>query len=256
MIASTGNEGARGGLAARRLRSAVRTMGWVNGCTYLFATACNRFSRGRFRLIKYDLLVQPLQDVPFVPTRRGRKLTVRRVEQGDPLLAEMGHSEATIAERFRQGAQCLVALRDGELAGFLWYVEGAYEEDEVRCVFLPCPNGSAIWDFDVFVCPRYRFSSVFAKLWSVAAAEARRHGYAYSCSRISAFNYASRAAHQRLNATVVGRALFLCAGSLQVSLMTERPYVHVSLGRGKGVVLRVGPRAERERRDPAGGGHY
>ena len=206
-----------------RLKSTVRSLGWVDGLTYLLAQAVSRLTRGHARIISYDLVVQPMTDGLDLPAHRGKDIEVREIVAGDPLLAAMDRPVEILDARFHQGARCLVALKKGELAGFLWWTQGPYTEDEVRCVFIPEPHGQAIWDFDVYVAPRYRFSPIFPCLWHVATQQLFAEGYRYSASRISAFNPASLAAHQRLGAKIVGHRLFVCFGRLELSFSRQSP---------------------------------
>ena len=211
------------------LKSTMRTLGWVDGLTYLLAQAISRLTRGHVRIISYDLVVQPMSDGLDLPAHRGKDIEILEIVAGDPLLAAMDRPAEILEARFEQGARCLVALKKGELAGFLWWTQGPYTEDEVRCVFIPEPHGQAIWDFDVYVAPRYRFSPIFPCLWNRATKQLFAQGYRYSCSRISAFNPASLAAHRRLGAEVVGRRLFICLGRLQLSFSRQSPRCHISL---------------------------
>ncbi|MCC6198362.1 MAG: GNAT family N-acetyltransferase, partial [Burkholderiales bacterium] len=144
------------------------------------------------------------------------------------LLREADRPAEVIAARFAQGARCLAAAKQGRLAGFLWFVVGPYEEDEVRARFVPEPAGAASWDFDVMVLPQYRMGRLFSYLWTRANAELAKAGVRHTMSRISAFNAGSLASHQRLGATIAGSALFVCAGRLQVMRSSLRPHWHVS----------------------------
>ena len=211
------------------LKSTLRSLGWVDGLTYLLAQAVSRLTRGHVRIISYDLVVQPMTDGLDLPEHRGKDIEIREIVAGDPLLAAMDRPAEIVDFRFQQGARCLVALKKGELAGFLWWTQGPYTEDEVRCVFIPEPQGQAIWDFDVYVAPRYRFSPIFPCLWNSLTKQLFAQGYRYSCSRISAFNPASLAAHRRLGAEVVGRRLFICLGRWQLSMSRQSPRCHVSV---------------------------
>ena len=103
-----------------------------------------------------------------------------------------------ISARFAQGARCLAAVtNESELAGFLWFTVGPYEEDEVRARFCPEPSGASAWDFDVWVLPRYRMGRLLSYLWGVAGAQLTAEGVGQTVSRISAFNAESLASHRR-----------------------------------------------------------
>lgn len=236
--------GSRGPIARlarlrQSLRSTINTLGWINGSLYLLARGSDRLSRGRIRIVKYDLVTQPVAGKPLLPPHRGAGIEVREVLPGDPLLPRMGHPLAVIEARFAQGGRCLAGLSKGELAGFLWWVEGVYQEDEVRCLFVPQPAGAAIWDFDVFIAPGQRSSPVFARLWDTAFRELHGRGFTRSCSRISAFKPESLSAHRRLGARVTGKCLFICAGKMQLMLGTQTPRFHLSLSETTHPTIRV-----------------
>lgn len=158
----------------------------------------------------------------------------------------MNRPAATIQDRFAQGARCLVALRDDDLVGFLWWIEGPYDEDEVRCVFVPQPAERALWDFDVYVAPSHRFGPAFARLWDAVMNRMHASGFQWSCSRISAFNMPSLRAHQRLGARVVGTRSYLCLGMVQVSMALDVPYLHVSFQPTSRPVVVVSPYRARD----------
>ena len=195
------------------LKSTLRSLGWRHGLVYLVAQGLWRISGGWLRVLNYVLVVQPIGDGIGIPAHRGQDIDVQEIDPQSSLLALM-HPEEVISARFSQGARCLVALKNGDLVGFLWWVTGPYQEDEVRCLFIPEPQGITVWDFDVYVCRQQRCTPVFSRLWDSASKLWFAEGYRYSTSRISAFNPASLAAHQRLGAKSVGHRLFICCGRL------------------------------------------
>ncbi len=222
---------------ADSLRQTLRTLGVANGAAYVLAQGLHRLSGARLRIVKYVLLVQPLAETARRAGQRGGGVAVREIDADDPLIRRMQHPQETLAARFRQGARCLAAERDGRLVGYLWWIENRYQEDEVRCEFVPAPARETVWDFDVYVDPDYRGSLVFARLWQVASRELLARGFRYSASRISAFNTSSLLAHERLGARVVGQRWYLCAGALQLSLARGAPRCHGSWSRAPVVVV-------------------
>ena len=212
------------------IRANIRALGWWNGPLYMLATALSRLSGGHLRLVKYDLVVQPVQTTPLLPPHRGKSIRIYEAGPDDPLLpAVPSRREGVFQERFDQGGRCLLAELKGELAGFLWFTQGDYPEDEVRCLFRPQPPGESVWDYDVYVAEKHRLSPVFLRLWQAANERLHAEGVRRSCSRISAFNPASRGSHARLGALRVGGATFLCLGPWQLTAATVAPYVHLSL---------------------------
>lgn len=214
----------------RRLRSLgemVRRLGLPSALLWGTARAISMASADRWRLIRYRFVAQPVAAGPLAPEGRRSALVIRRVDAGDSLVAQFPRPPAVIAERFRMGAVCLAAEIDGRFAGFLWIKESQYPEDEVRCVYRIEPAADAVWDFDVYIEPAFRFGRTFARLWDAANAWLRERGYRWSLSRISAFNPDSLAAHRRLGTRIVGSATFIRVGRAQIAFLDRAPFMHV-----------------------------
>jgi hypothetical protein len=143
--------------------------------------------------------------------------------------------------RYEQEAICLAAFEGKSLVGYLWLLLGPYEEDEVRCRFIPMPEGKAAWDFDVYVVPGYRFGIGFLRLWDEANRYLKERGIQWTMSRISAFNAVSLASHRRLGARVVGHAVFVVLGPCQLALTTVFPFVHLSISTRSEPKIRIYP---------------
>lgn len=210
---------------------AIRQLGWINACLYWLGRLLARLTAGRWTLHKYLFLAQPLGQQALCPGR-GRDIEVRlleRLNQLDQLPPGYPRPAAVLAERYAQGAQSLAALRNGELAGFLWFLPGAYQEDEVRARYL-LPAANAVWDFDVYVRPQDRLGWTFRRLWDETRLLLRARAMRWSCSRISAFNGASLRAHAALGTVRLGTATFLRCGRWQWMCASLPPYLHLSRG--------------------------
>ena len=222
-----------------RLREAVRMLGIGNTCLYVIARLLAAISGGRCRIVKYYFTAQPVV-FPRGDERSG-SFVVEFADPDSPLLEQMGRPSNVLAARFAQGARCLAATANtGHLAGFLWFVVGPYEEDEIRAQFCPKPDRLSAWDFDVAIMPRYRMSRLFGYLWKCASAELARLGVCRTISRISAFNVGSLAAHRRLGAQIVGEATFICVGRWQLMRASLPPYWHLSSGAERRPTLEIG----------------
>ena len=210
----------------------VANFGWWNTVLLVISRVLRAITASRARLVKYYFVEQPVR-VPIdgrpVGMPRTGSFRLDWVELDCPIFARIERPQAVLASRFAQGARCLLATReDGEFAGFLWFVIGPYEEDEVRARFTPQPAGRVAWDFDVAIAPRFQMSRLFGYLWEIASKEMHAAGVLFSMSRISAFNSVSLASHRRLGARIVGHATFLCVGRLQVMVSSLKPNWHWS----------------------------
>jgi hypothetical protein len=211
----------------RKLANTFREFGVLAGCLYLADRVLQTIS-ARARLYAYELVVQPIAGAAVQPVQRS-KIEVRHVPHGDPALAAMPVPAQVIAARFAQRATCLGAFKGAELVGYMWFCDGRYDEDEVRCTYLLEPQLSSVFDYDFYVFPQHRMGRTFAVLWSAAAGVLGERGVQYTYSRVSRFNNASRRAHRHLGAQCIGRAWFMRLGTLEVMLASVRPFVHVSL---------------------------
>ena len=216
----------------------LRSMGAFVGALYVVSRLLALLSLGRIRLIAYHLVAQPiLEGVPT--TTRNRGIEVREVGPEEVFALPVERPLDVLKARFGQGARCLVASQRSRFLGFLWFVRGPYEEDEVRCLFVPLPHEIAVWDFDVYVEPSARLGFAFHRLWDEANRLLSSIGVKWSLSRISAFNAGSLASHRRLGSVRIATAAFLCAGPAQVLLASTRPYFHFAMRRTSRPVMRL-----------------
>jgi hypothetical protein len=178
----------------------------------------------------YEFVAQAVAPEPFLRNGRGRTIAVRRLSVGDLAFETMSLKRHVIEYRTKQHAICMGAFVEEKMIGYLWLCLGPYQEDEVTCKFIPSPAAHAAWDFDVYLLPQYRLGLGFLRLWDEANQFLRSHGIRWSISRISILNSRSLASHARLGARPCGKALFVRAGSVQVSIASMKPYVRVSWG--------------------------
>ncbi len=211
----------------------------MNACLYATSRLLGMLTRGRARLVKYYITAQAVPDGDITPARRGRQIEVQEVERTEILALPFDRPRAVLEARLANGCRCLVARRNGAPLGFQWFTLRDYAEDEVRCLFRLAPDDHCAWDFDIFVLPEARTQAVFTRLWDKCHEILRQSGVQTTLSRINAYNGASRRAHERIGARVVGWAAFLCVGSLQFAAFSGPPRLHVSLRQSGAPVLPV-----------------
>jgi GNAT superfamily N-acetyltransferase len=211
----------------------------LNAFLWKAARAVSLLSGGTCRIQRYYFVAQPVSASALVAESSGRAIVIRRVDADDPLVAQFPRPQEVIAARFRMGAVCFAAEREGQFIGFAWLKEDQYSEDEVRCLFLLDPVEHAAWDFDVYIDPAFRFGRTFARLWDHVNQWLRERGYRWSLSRISAFNADSLAAHRRLGMRSIGSATFVCVRTVQLTLVGQAPFVHLGWRRDDVPTLRL-----------------
>ncbi|BCT69206.1 hypothetical protein NNRS527_02820 [Nitrosospira sp. NRS527] len=202
--------------------------GWFNVGLFVLSKFLGRISGGKVRLYRYYLIAQPVAKTALLPPGRGRKIEIRLIQEQDEIIREFPRPAAAIQARFKQGAKCLVALKEQRFIGFLWLLLGSYQEDEVRARYIPLPAERAAWDFDVYVEPDLRLGLTFPRLWEQANRILTENNVLWSCSRISVFNSGSLDAHAHFGTLSLGSALFFCAGRWQITFSSISPYFHLS----------------------------
>lgn len=219
-----------------KFRALVAELGVTNAILYGLDRASTRFGTGH-RIFRYYLVAQPVPAQRQDPPRTSLK--VREIGRQDPALKSMPLTAAVLRHRFRQPVVCLGGFKGNELVAYVWFCLGPYEEDEVRCLFVPMPPRATAWDFDIYIFPRHRFGRVFAAMWSEANNYLQGRGITWSVSRISAFNPASMASHRRLGARQLGTAVFFRGRRRQLMVATVYPYLHLSLTAKARPVIRL-----------------
>lgn len=223
------------------LRRTVATLGFGNGLLYLVSRALMRASAGSVRLLRYRFVAQPIGADALGTLRADPHTVVQSSGSDSTLVAAFPRPPHVIARRYASGAECFTAEVRGSFAGFIWFQRGAYDEDEVRCRYVLDDPQRSVWDFDVHVEPPFRLGRTLARLWHAVDAHLAAQGVQWSFSRISAFNAASMAAHARLGTVDCGSATFVCIGPLQLSLLSIRPFVHLSLSCRQCPAIRLAP---------------
>lgn len=205
-----------------KLRTCLTELGARNTAWYVLARLLPAVGCHVWR---YEFIAQKIAARALLA--RPGNLTFSPIATLADMPADYPRPRAVLASRFRQGGCNIAAWQRGELAAFLWYQFGAYQEDEVRARYcLPSPH--SCWDYDVFVQPQLRLGTAFCRLWDEANRCLRCRGIQWTCSRISSFNPASLRSHRRFGTVNLGRATFLACGRWQLMLATLQPYVHVS----------------------------
>ena len=235
------------GEVLRKLSAAVDRMGPNHSALYLLSRVLSRISADRVRLIKYLIVAQPVGSGMLQKIRPDRHTEIVQAAPQSDFAKYFPRPERVIRMRFESGALCFSALVNNEFAGFIWLRANEYQEDEVRCTYVLQAPHTSVWDFDVYIEPKFRLSRTLARLWQAVDRHLKEQGVNWTFSRISAFNPESLAAHAKLGIVECYSAVFLLVGKLQLSLLPQRPYVHLSLSDKRRPVLRLDPPSPRRR---------
>jgi hypothetical protein len=207
----------------------MRSLGLSNGSLYLLSRILSRATRNYARLVKYYLVAQPVPATPYLKPGNDSNMVLERIRSGDPLVKQFPRPAHILEKRFADGGVCFAASKGGRFVGFIWLQHNRYQEDEVRCLFVPTPVDRAVWDYDVYVDPAFRMGRTFLRLWDKAHDYLRERDIRWTVSRISAFNPESLTSHRRLGAIPLATAMFLCAGRSQSAWFSCSPWIHFSL---------------------------
>ncbi|MDD5036234.1 MAG: hypothetical protein PHE55_15910 [Methylococcaceae bacterium] len=211
----------------RKFKEVIIRLGWGDGLFYVSVVLLKSLGIP-VTVRKYYLLAQAVPADPFIPPSPKNRISVRQILPEEYRTEWFPRPQEVIDARFGQGAVCFVAFDQAEPVGCIWFCPGPYLEDEVRCCFVPEPAGQAVWDFDVYVYPKYRLGRTFLYLWDYGNLWLRNNGYAWSMSRVDCLNRESLNSHQRLGAVKSGSAIFITCCDMQLMLANLFPYVHAS----------------------------
>lgn len=210
----------------RQLKHTIKSFGWVDSIFYIVNRLASIINIDLF-FNKYYFVAQSLRAEQSLPSGKGKDLLVEWLSLSTIESNPCPRPYHVLQDRYSQGSECLAVFKGDVFAGCMWYVKSRYKEDEVRCLY-ELPAHQAVWDFDVYVDPKFRLSPVFLKLWDVASARLVDEGVGWSFSRISAFNTMSLSSHKRMGAIIVGWAVFIRFGNIQMTVSTLSPCFHLS----------------------------
>jgi len=207
---------------------------WADGrfarVLYLFDRLLEKLTWGKVRLRIYIFCAQPIGSGAYASVRDDPHTRVTQVTEESALTADYPRRADVVRERIRRGSTFYVATVREEFAGCIWIAKSIYSEDEVRAKYILPTDNKCVWDFDVFVAPRFRLGRTLGRLWKGVDAALEHGGVQWSFSRISLFNASSIRTHERLGAVFQSTGVFLTLGPFQLSLCTQTPFVHLSLG--------------------------
>jgi len=204
----------------------------MSGSVYLLDQAMQRVLPNS-GIFFYDWMVQPITDKRLLPEKRASKYTHEIIKTDHALFKEMPIQPEIIQDRLKQQAECVALFKDGVLVGFIWFTFGTYIEDEVRLNFLLEPKDQSVFDFNLYIFPKYRLGHVFAATWDVANRYLYDRGFRYSYSRITHLKRNSISSHSKLGAYKVGASLTLKLGGLELTVV-RRPFrLFFSMSRDK-----------------------
>ncbi len=193
--------------------SGVASLQPVATLAYLCDRLLQRIKLGR--LHRYVFLRQPVENLPDMP----RGFTSRPVAGDEPVMSLIEPSAEVRQYRYNQAAVCLAAFRGVELVGSLWLVSGQFVEDEVRACYKLTDQLS--WDMGLKIPPAYRSGRAFQALWAGAKAYLQAQGKTATFSRIADNNMASLKSHARMGSDIIGSAIFVSLGRLQITVSTQ-----------------------------------
>ena len=220
------------------MTSPFKEFGWFAGLLYGVDRVLQRLSPS-IRLYFYELLAQPIPEVPLLTGGLASSFEVREIHRGDPEIAFMPARPEIMESRFEQSAVCLGTFKRNEFVGHIWFCFDSYEEDEVRCTFVLPDDKQSVFDFDLYVFPRYRMGLGFLSVWNGACAYLRKQGTKFTFSRLTRVNIASRNAHKKLGTRIVGRVFVLKLFSWELFASTISPFLYLSTGPDKRVRLKL-----------------
>lgn len=210
------------------LSEAFKRYGVLNGLLYLINRAYSRMTHRNAVIHRYYFVGIPTNVSIPMPKRLGLEYRTNLLQEDQILNLDVPRPRAVLENRIGGQSQCLAVYRKNEFAGFIWFRDDSYMEDEVNCRYIMPANQFAVWDYDMYIVPKFRNTAAFLKIWQDTVSLLQRSGKRWSISRISAFAPESLRAHLRLGAIPLGSAFFINMIGFQLMLSNVRPYFHLT----------------------------
>lgn len=216
----------------KSIKGTYRELGGVSGSVYLLDQLLKRLLPDS-GIYFYDWMVQPVADARLVPEKRVAKYSFKVIDQDEPVLHEMPILPEILQSRLEQKAECVALFKGGELVGYIWFTFGAYIEDEVRINFLLEPKEASVFDFNLYIFPKYRLGYAFSAIWDYANRYLYERGIRYSYSRITHLKQNSFSSHSKLGAQKIGASITLKLAKFELTIVRKPFRVHVSISDSK-----------------------
>jgi hypothetical protein len=212
----------------KRIKSLIQQLGYVSAASYLTGKLLDKLFGIYMHHVKF--YSQPISSAPRIPESKLNRYEFTWLNQPEKILDELERPRAVLEARFNQGSACLIAKQNNSFQGCLWLVKSKYIEDQFRAIYHFPDN--AVWDYDVYITPKKRFSMLFAALWDTADSWMKEHGIISSLSRISAYNAQSIRSHETAGAKQIGWMIVLEKNDWQIAISDKSPWLHFSLNSG------------------------
>jgi hypothetical protein len=208
----------------KRIKSLIQQLGYSSTASYLTSRALVKFFG--IYMQHYKFYSQPVHSKPRVARSKLDRYEFTWIDKPEKILDQLDRPKNIIEDRFNQGSICLIAKQQDSLQGCLWFVRSKYIEDDVRATYYFSEN--RVWDYDVYVTPKKRFTILFAALWDTADAWMKEHNIASTLSRISVYNPQSIRSHEAAGAKQIGWMIAIVIKNWQLTISDRSPKLHFS----------------------------
>ena len=207
----------------KRIKSLIQQLGYFSTASYLIARLLDK-SLG-IQMEHYKFHSQPLPSKPRILKSKLDRYEFTWLNQPEKILDELHRPKEVIEKRFNQGSTCLIAKQNDTFQGCLWFVKSKYIEDEVRATYHFSDN--RVWDYDVYITPKKRFTILFAALWDSADTWMKDNHIVSTLSRISAYNSQSIRSHEAAGAEQIGWMIAVVIKHRQITISDKSPRLHI-----------------------------
>jgi hypothetical protein len=227
-----------------RIRKRRRGIGTLRLSLYALVWLLRTLTAGVMQIHYRYVLIQPVPREPLLPGGPRGTLeihvlsgeTLRRENQRDRngAFSRPPRDEERFRRRVERGDVCIAAIRRERVEGVLWLSFDTFDESGVTANFVVSPERGIAWDSNLYIVEDARGGLLFAALWDGANALLRERGYRWVATQTSAFNGPSLQAHTRMGSRRIGRIVYLCVDSFQVTLSDLRPRLALAIAGDEG----------------------
>ncbi len=140
----------------------------------------------------------------------------------DKLITTFPHQKEKFERRIRQGVPCVLAKKDDEIIGYMWFKEPQGDSFLTNSMWLFRPGKmDGLWGFDIFVDPAYRMRGLFTYILYAVYEEARRRGYETLYGEVFYTNEISIKSQMRIGYEIVKEVRYYSVLGLKIYVVED-----------------------------------
>ena len=143
-------------------------------------------------------------------------------ENSASLITTFPHQREKFERRISQGVPCIIAKKEEEIVGYMWFKEAQGDSFLTNSMWLFSPERmDGLWGFDIFVNPAYRMRGLFTYILHAVYEEAKRRGYGTIYGEVFYTNEISIKSQMRIGYEIVKDVRYYSIFGLKIYVVAD-----------------------------------